>query len=241
MGIGLANWLNETFFSVDNGVFNAFHDLAVSAGGIFTPLAKIVSIVGNKGIIFFVLSIIFMLFAKTRKGGVCMIGALGISVILASFVLKNSVARVRPYDFNEVYRGFWEFVGGERSDSFCFPSGHTTMITAAAVAFFMFFNKKWSWVGFLGVIIMGFSRIYLVAHFFSDVVGGVIVGVVSATIAYFITKLIWHFLEKNKNSKFSAFCLSFDVKDLFAKMRADKAAVKNADGETEVSEKDDNI
>lgn len=220
-------FFNQEITSFDGTVFEFFHRIAEGAGGFFTPFAKIISLLGSKGIVFFLLSIVFMLFAKTRKGGVCMFGALVIGALIAGVILKNAVARVRPYDASETLRGYWEYVGGAESDSFCFPSGHTTMITAAAVAFFMFFDKKWSWTGFLGVLLMGFSRIYLIAHYFSDVVGGVAVGAFSAVVAYFITVLIWKLLEKNKEKKFFAFCLDFDVKTVFHKKSGDTVAVEN--------------
>ena len=146
-----------------------------------------------------------------------MLGALAIGAIIASFILKNSVARVRPYDASEEYAAFWEYVGGATSGSFCFPSGHTAMITAAMVALFIGFNKKWSWVGFLGVVLMGVSRVYLIAHYYSDVIGGIIVGAVSAVIAYFITKPIYYILEKHKDNKFCARCLEFDIRSVFGK------------------------
>ena len=211
----MAEWLNNNFGELDNGVFKAFHSLAEKAGGFLTPLFKAVSLIGTKGIIFFILAVVLMLFAKTRKSGVCMFGALCIGAIIASFILKNSVARVRPYDAG--YYEFWEYVGGETSDSFCFPSGHTTMIAAAMTALFICFNKKWSWVGFLGVILMAVSRVYLIAHYFSDVIGGIIVGCLSAVIAYLITKLIFFLLEKYKDKKFCAWCLNFDIKSCFGK------------------------
>lgn len=213
----MAEWLNSTFGGLDSGVFNAMHTLAEKAGGIFTPLFKAVSIVGEKGIIFFVLAIILMLFAKTRKGGVCMFGALAIGAIITSFILKDTVARVRPYDASAEYNEFWQFVGGKTSDSFCFPSGHTTMIMAAMTALFIWFNKKWSWAGCFGVIIMGAARVYMVAHYFTDVLGGIAVGIIAAIIAYLITKLIFFLLDKYKDKKFCAFCLNFDVRNLFKK------------------------
>ena len=211
----MAEWLNSTFGSFDGGVFNAMHFLAEKAGGFFTPFFKAVSIVGEKGIIFFVLAIVLMLFAASRKGGVCMFGALAIGAIITSLILKDMVARVRPYDAG--YSEFWKFVGGEESDSFCFPSGHTTMIMAAMTALFICFNKKWSWAGFFGVILMGAARIYMFAHFATDVIGGIIVGAVAGVIAYLITKLIFFLLTKYKDKKFCAWCLNFDIRDLFKK------------------------
>lgn len=222
----MAEWLNNTFYAFDGGVFRAFHNLALDAGGFFTPFFKAVSLIGEKGIIFFVAAIILMLFAKTRKSGVCVFGALCIGAIITSLILKNSVARIRPYESAE-YAAFWEYVKGAKSDSYCFPSGHATMISAAMTAVFILFNKKWSWTGLIGVLLMCVSRVYLVAHYATDVIGGIFVGAVSAVAAYFITKLIFFLLEKYKDKKFCAWCLSFDIRTLFGKKSApDKDAYK---------------
>ena len=218
----IASWIDETFAGFDGSVFNAFHDLAVSMGGILTPLTKIFSLACEKGIIFFVISLILMLFPKTRKGGVCMFGALCFGAIVTGLILKDGIARVRPYDASAEYRAFWEYVGGKESSSYCFPSGHTTMVTAAVFAFFIFFNKKWSWTGLLLVPMIGFARVYLVAHYITDVIGGIIVGIVAAILSLIVTKIIWVVLEKNKDKKFFAFCLDFDIRKAFGKSKSEE-------------------
>lgn len=70
-------------------------------------------------------------------------------------------------------------------DSFSFPSGHA----AISMAFYGFFiyvfwqqSKSWNrkvnafFLGFVIVLAIGFSRLYLGAHYLSDVLGGYIVG-----------------------------------------------------------------
>ena len=226
----MAEWLNYTFRGFDNGVFNAMHSLAENAGGFFTPFFKAVSVIGEKGIIFFIAAMILMLFSNTRKKGVCMFGALAIAAFVTSVILKNAVARVRPYAASEEYFAFWEYVKGTVSDSYCFPSGHTTMIMAAMTAMFICFNKKWSFVGFFAVVVMGFARVYLFAHYATDVIGGIIVGDLAAVLAFFITKYIFLLLEKHKDKKFCAFCLNFDFMSLL-----NKPSLKKDDDESNIS------
>ena len=99
-----------------------------------------------------------------------------------------------------------------------FPSGHTTSAMAAGMAFFLLGNKKWSWTGLLAAVLMGLSRIYLIVHYTTDVIGGLLVGSIAAVIAYFIVKLIFSLLEKNSgNNKVCRFVLQADILNLLRK------------------------
>ena len=208
-------WLNETFAGFDGGVFRAMHSLAEAAGGFLTPFTKLVTFIGEKGIVYFLAAIVLMLFPKTRRAGVCVFGAVGLGAILTSLTLKGIVGRERPFLANETFRAFWEFVGSPHEDGYCFPSGHVTSVTAAATALFIFFNKKWSGAGFFAVLLMAFSRVYLIAHYATDTLAGMLVGALSCAVAWGITKGIFRLLGKYPENKFCAFCLTFDVRALF--------------------------
>lgn len=65
---------------------------------------------------------------------------------------------------------------------YSFPSGHATAGTATAVALVLAFmpagrdRRKWEWIAVGFAFVMAFSRVYLRAHWFSDVVAGVLLG-----------------------------------------------------------------
>ena len=77
-----------------------------------------------------------------------------------------------------------------------FPSGHTATIFFL-VSFFALLsrNQTASWVLMILGLIVGFSRIYLVQHFFADVFFGMLFGTLSSVIAYLVVRSYpkkWH-------------------------------------------------
>lgn len=199
----MAQFLDTTFAFIDIPIARGLLDLSSSVLGEFiTETCKFISLLGEKGIIFFALSIALMFFTKTRKLGVCIFGSVTLGAILTNLILKDIIARPRPFWPGEYYD--W---GYPIEDGYSFPSGHVTAISAAMFVVFLMCNKKWSWIGFPLILLMGFARIYLMAHYFTDVIAGIMVGVLSGTIAYFITKLIYYYLNKYKDKKFCNFVL----------------------------------
>ena len=212
----MLEFLSSTFGSFDKAIINGFIRLSESAGDFFTPLFKIITLLGEKGLIFFAFAIILMFFSKTRKAGICIFGAVACGALITNIVLKDLIARPRPCEGD--FLNQFLALGYPAEDGYSFPSGHMTAISAATLAIFLCFNKKFSWIGFPFVLLMGASRIYLLAHYPSDVLAGIIVGAVSAVIAFYITKLIYFFLNKYKENKFCDFVLS---KDLILKKKSE--------------------
>ena len=54
---------------------------------------------------------------------------------------------------------------------------------------------------------MGVARNYLMAHYPSDVLGGMIVGLIAAAIAYAITLLIYRIVSAHPDNRFCRFVL----------------------------------
>ena len=67
-----ASWLNTAFAGYDRMILSLLHSVA---NGFFTFLFKLITLLGEKGILFFLAAIILMCFPKTRKLGVCIFGA----------------------------------------------------------------------------------------------------------------------------------------------------------------------
>ena len=135
---------------------------------------------GDAGIIWIVLSIVLLLIPKTRKSGVVMVAALIVDVLLCNIVLKNLVARTRPYDVNT---GVHLLVA--KLHDYSFPSGHTAASFASVTALYLAGEKKiWKFALVLACLI-AISRLYLYVHYPTDILGGVIFGSLSAwTVSY---------------------------------------------------------
>ena len=208
----VAEWLNTTFNGFDHAILSVLHEFALLTNGNLNWLFKFISLIAEKGLFLILLSIFLMLFKKTRKFGICMFGAIGAGAILTNFILKDMVARPRPYMSGILeYKDWWQYAGMVTESDFSFPSGHTTAITAAMMSLvFMAKTKKKYWC-IVFIFLMGVSRNYLMVHYPTDVIGGMISGLVGATIAYFITLLIYKIIEKYKDVKLFNFIKNFDI------------------------------
>ena len=69
-----------------------------------------------------------------------------------------------------------------------FPNGHSAFLFAIATTIYLY-NKKWGIVCFIAVILLNISRIVAGVHALSDMLGGMIIGIVTAYIIFlFATK-----------------------------------------------------
>ncbi len=156
---------------------------------IHTPLLdKILAFItslGNAGIIWIVLAVVLLILPKTRKTGIIVAAALLMDLVLCNLILKNLVARVRPYDVNTAIA-----ILIKKPLDFSFPSGHTAASFAAMTALFLAKMKK-AWIAALVLaVLIAFSRLYFYVHYPTDVLGGIVVGILSGIIGYTIVEKI---------------------------------------------------
>ena len=207
----MAQWLNSAFAGYDAAILKFMHSLAQAAGGLLTPLTKLITLLGEKGILLLFLAFVLMCFSRSRPVGVCLFGAVCCGTLITTFILKDAVARPRPFELVPQFRQWWVYIGSPAEDGFSFPSGHVTAAASGMTALCLMRGKRMVLPGIAVVVLMAVSRNYLMAHYPSDVLFAVIIGVISAFIAYWITKFIFRFLEDHREWGICAFALNFDL------------------------------
>ena len=168
----------------------------------------IITLLGEKGILFFLLAVVLMLFPRYRRTGVCIFGAVCCGALITNIILKDQISRPRPFETVDQFRQWWQFVGAPAEDGFSFPSGHVTAAAAGVTGLCLMRGKRWFIPGAIWVLLMMFSRNYLMAHYPSDVLFALLIGVFSGFVAALITQLIFRFLENHAGEgKFYDFLL----------------------------------
>ncbi len=214
-----AQWLNESFASFDRAILSFYHSLAESAAPFLTPFSEFFAFIGDGALLCFVLAAILLFFPKTRKAGIAILFSVGVGALITNVAIKNIVARPRPFAME--YTEWWNYIGSPSQSEFSFPSGHTTAAMTGMVGLCLGLekNRKW-WVivsAVLYVIVMGATRNYLMVHYPSDILGGIIAGAIGGISGYLLTRLIYKGINSNKDSSFCAFLLCADVRNLFRK------------------------
>lgn len=160
-----------------------------------------ITVFGDAGIFWMVISALFVVFPKTRKTGLGMAFAMIIGLVVCNITLKPLVGRIRPYDL-QAELGITIQLLGERMHDFSFPSGHTIASFEAAVV--MLKNRKLGIPAMILAVLISFSRLYLYVHYPTDVIASIILGTLFALIGDALAGLIAPRLGAGKKGKYEA-------------------------------------
>lgn len=153
-------------------------------------LMKEITSLGDHGIFWIFTGVILLCFKKTRIVGLCVILSLAAGFLVGNTFLKNVIARERPCWIDSSVP---LLIHNPRDYSF--PSGHTLASFEGAVSIWLY-NRKWGTAALILAALIGFSRMYLFVHFPTDVLGGLILGVL---IAFFVHSIVEIGRKSKKN------------------------------------------
>ncbi|MDO4536219.1 MAG: phosphatase PAP2 family protein [Clostridium perfringens] len=139
---------------------------------VLDSIMPVITSLGNGGTIWLVIAIILVCSSKYRKYGIMMLVSLLLCLLVGNLGLKLIVKRLRPCHVN-----LHVPILIDRPLDFSFPSGHT-MTSFAAATILMYMNKKIGIIGMIGASLIAFSRLYLYVHYPSDVLVGMIIGII---------------------------------------------------------------
>ena len=141
------------------------------------------------------LVVIYFLFIRKHKWYSIKIPVIAIGGVLLMFILKYIFNRPRPLiPLLEPVKGL------------SFPSGHAMMSMSfyGLLIFLVWENvytRTWRWaltiLLLLFILLIGFSRIYLRLHYFSDVIAGFSVGILWLSISIWVIRRIEGYSKKN--------------------------------------------
>lgn len=163
----------EQFDAAVLSFFQSLHTPILSA------VLKVITTLGEGGVIWIVLGLLLLLKKATRKTGITVLLALIFCLLTGNLFLKNVVARPRPCwrhpEVSLLIPVPWDF---------SFPSGHAMSSFAAAVAVWLSYRKAGAALLCFAAV-MASTRLYFYVHYPTDILAGLLIGVLLAFAAQF--------------------------------------------------------
>ena len=127
--------------------------------------------------------------------------AVGVSDFVSSGIIKPWVCRLRP-THEPALAGMLHLVNGYTGGLYGFVSSHAANTMACALLFALLYRNKYATVGLmLWVALNCYSRMYLGVHYPADIIGGLAIGALMATLTYgMVRRLVEHVDERSEGA-----------------------------------------
>lgn len=184
LGLLSAEIGNTWYLPLENQFILWFQSLA-GKGSFLYYLMNFISMFGEEMILVGIVGLLY--WGLDKKGGE-KVGFMMIATNIFNPLIKNIVRRTRPFDSDVGIQNFRDV------DGYSFPSGHSSGASSTFVGVTVTYkNKKWKWLIAVTVIIpvlVALSRTYLGAHYPTDVVCGLALGVAMVFLIDFLYKVV---------------------------------------------------
>lgn len=150
-----------------------------------SPIVAFYTKLGDHGLVWIAACLLMLLWPRTRRAGMAGIFALLLSLLCTNVILKHLFTRPRPW---LVLEGLVPLVA--EGDPNSFPSGHSSAALASAAAWWRYLPRPWRGIGLACGLLMALSRLYVGVHFPSDVLCGVLVGLLCGWSGWRIEKIL---------------------------------------------------
>ena len=184
----------ESIQSFDLSLLNAIQD--TFRCGFIDVFTVFLSYLTTSGIIWIVAGVVLLFFRKTRAAGIILLMALAIGYLTGDVLLKHLVNRPRPFTVNPDIVLLIKQPSGAS-----FPSTHSTL-AAASTTVLLVKKRELGFIALALTVCIAFSRLYLYVHYPTDVLCGLLLGVLCGAAALMITKAgkLENRLTKNKSN-----------------------------------------
>lgn len=153
-----------------------------------------ITLLGDAGIFWIVLALVLLIPKATRKTGCMMAVALILGLVVCNITIKPLVGRIRPYDV----KGIEPYLASIQHDP-SFPSGHTTASFECATVI-LIRHRKWGIAACVLAALIAFSRMYLYVHYPTDILAGLVLGVIFGILGVFIVNKLDEYIKSRKAS-----------------------------------------
>lgn len=165
---------NYVLFIINRKIKNKYLD----------KLMPVITSLGNLGMVWLAIAVILLFVEENKSIGEVVILTMIFSTIVGEGIIKHLVRRVRPC--NQKNTSTLLIV---KPTSYSFPSGHTlSSFAAAEVLSIYFINYK---IIFITIaLLIALSRIYLYVHYPTDVIAGMLIGILCSKLIFIILQQI---------------------------------------------------
>lgn len=161
----------ELLTSLDSFVYNSLMNIKCES---IPKIFKTITILGNTEFIILLNIIVIGISLIIKNKGVLVITRNSIISPIVNHILKLIYKRPRPDESLRLIK----------ETNYSFPSGHAMISIFFYLTLILFINKSefkykkiLNIILLLIIILIGISRIYLGVHFFSDILGGYLIGI----------------------------------------------------------------